>query len=559
MAQAKRWLNLVFQGGGVRGIAYAGVLAKMPDHCDIHAVGGTSAGSIVASLLAIGKRGNELKQLLESPELFSFLEAEDVDRFGRIQSAVADIQVLCEEARRQKKLSGLTLWLFQRKHKWLVADLDAAWALRGLHRADRLRHWLDKVLEDKKFKDVGVEELKIVAADVTAQEYAVYSKAKHPEMKLAEAVHRSISIPIFFAPFQAGTVHFVDGGVLSNFPSYLFVKEKYPTIGFRLCDASLPAPSNTTLGYLKNLLLTMTEAHDKQRAAPTHFKSYSIFVSSSIPSTKFSLDANDLAELYQAGLAVGQSVAWDDYSSIDAEVSYFDPKPYEALEFSLRNARRLWDSYADKEMWVDSLDQDTIMTAKIEQDWTIHYDVLRALKITGLKSLFVARMSLYGSIPGESEEGTSIVDIPHVCEEVTATGTKQMIRIPAFNDRNRKGFVVVYEPPVSADSGNRKFHTGFKILREFADSVGKGKEDEIRYSVRQVADVQHQTMQLRILVDTELPALELKGPYQINEKKTEFDHSTHRTYHVYEWQMAKIRVNGEHTYRIDCRQKSSRH
>ena len=48
MAQAKRWLNLVFQGGGVRGIAYAGVLAKMPDHCDIHSVGGTSAGSIVA-------------------------------------------------------------------------------------------------------------------------------------------------------------------------------------------------------------------------------------------------------------------------------------------------------------------------------------------------------------------------------------------------------------------------------------------------------------------------------------------------------------------------------
>ena len=34
----KRRLNLVFQGGGVRGVAYAGVLDAMPPHLEVVAV-----------------------------------------------------------------------------------------------------------------------------------------------------------------------------------------------------------------------------------------------------------------------------------------------------------------------------------------------------------------------------------------------------------------------------------------------------------------------------------------------------------------------------------------
>lgn len=555
MEIATRWLNLVFQGGGVRGIAYAGGLARMPAHYRIHAVGGTSAGSIVAALLGIGKRGDKLKKLLESPALFDFLDPAEAARFQRIEQAFADGLTLCAELSRLRKLSNFKLWNFKRKHKSLVADLSEAWAIRGFHRADRLRTWLDEVLEGKSFKDIEVEELKIVAADVSEREYAVYSKKKYPEMKLAEAVHRSISIPIFFAPFTAGTNHFVDGGVLSNFPSYLFVKEKYPTIGFRLGEISASATINTTLDYLKNLLLTMAEAHDKQRAAPPYFKAYSIFVTSRIPSTKFSLTQNDLDELYQAGLAVGESVDWERYSSPAAKNSYYDPQPYEALKFSLSNAHRLWESYANKELWVDTLDQDTVMTVKIEGDWTIQYDGYRKLTVTGLKSLFVSRLSLFGSIPGETEEGTSIAEIPHTCEEISATGAKQLIRIPAFNDDNRKGFVVVYVPPVSEDSGVRTFHTGFKVNREFAESVGKGKEDEITYSVRQVADEQYQRLKLRILVDVGLPLLEFQSPYQVIEHKAEYDEPTHRTYRVYECQTERIRVVGEQTYRVGCKQK----
>ena len=48
-------LGIALSGGGIRGIAHAGVLKALEDngiHIDI--IGGTSAGSLVASLYAMG-------------------------------------------------------------------------------------------------------------------------------------------------------------------------------------------------------------------------------------------------------------------------------------------------------------------------------------------------------------------------------------------------------------------------------------------------------------------------------------------------------------------------
>ena len=48
-------LGLALSGGGIRGIAHAGVLKALEENnIKIEAVGGTSAGSIVAALYAMG-------------------------------------------------------------------------------------------------------------------------------------------------------------------------------------------------------------------------------------------------------------------------------------------------------------------------------------------------------------------------------------------------------------------------------------------------------------------------------------------------------------------------
>ena len=48
-------IGIAFAGGGIRGIAHAGVLKALEENnIKIEAVGGTSAGSIVAALYAMG-------------------------------------------------------------------------------------------------------------------------------------------------------------------------------------------------------------------------------------------------------------------------------------------------------------------------------------------------------------------------------------------------------------------------------------------------------------------------------------------------------------------------
>jgi NTE family protein len=61
------YTNLVFKGGGVKGIAYAGALQQLDEMGylrQIKRVAGTSAGAITASLLALGYTANEIEDIV---------------------------------------------------------------------------------------------------------------------------------------------------------------------------------------------------------------------------------------------------------------------------------------------------------------------------------------------------------------------------------------------------------------------------------------------------------------------------------------------------------------
>src|SRR3954464_9120670 len=103
-------VNLVFQGGGVRGIAYAGALEHMPPNMIIRAVAGTSAGSIVAALLAIGKSPTEIKNILKDPELTQLVHEEDARRLDRITSALSELNPVITKAIESGDISVWKLW-----------------------------------------------------------------------------------------------------------------------------------------------------------------------------------------------------------------------------------------------------------------------------------------------------------------------------------------------------------------------------------------------------------------------------------------------------------------
>ncbi len=262
---------MVFQGGGVRGIAYAGVLASKPPEIKIYSAGGTSAGSIVAGLLAVGYSSQDIKSILEKDELRTLIEDAEVERMERFQRAWQDLRSIWVLKNGKRKISIRRAIHFAWFHTDIVEDLQQVWEQKGLHRSKKLRNFLDDIFCNKTFADIQIEDLKILASDVNQQKYRIYSKAQNLTTPIAEAVHASVSIPVFFEPFLSGTNHFVDGGMLSNFPSFLFAHGFYPTMGFRLVDFEAPTQVDSTPSYLRALLLTMTDAHDKERGNPPHF------------------------------------------------------------------------------------------------------------------------------------------------------------------------------------------------------------------------------------------------------------------------------------------------
>src|SRR5947209_6068082 len=67
--------NLVFEGGGVRGLCYVGALQAVEEaglRPQVKAVAGTSAGAITAALIALGYTGAELRHELLGMRLDMF-------------------------------------------------------------------------------------------------------------------------------------------------------------------------------------------------------------------------------------------------------------------------------------------------------------------------------------------------------------------------------------------------------------------------------------------------------------------------------------------------------
>ena len=59
-------IGIALSGGGIRGIAHAGVLKALEDNqIKIDIIGGTSAGSMVASLYAMGYSPYSIYQLFK--------------------------------------------------------------------------------------------------------------------------------------------------------------------------------------------------------------------------------------------------------------------------------------------------------------------------------------------------------------------------------------------------------------------------------------------------------------------------------------------------------------
>jgi NTE family protein len=145
------------------------------------------------------------------------------------------------------------------------------------------------------------------------------------DLNVALAVRMSMSIPFFFEPISLKNLrtnqvsYIVDGGVLSNFPVWLFDTEgeepEWPTFGFKLVEPeeSTPHIVRGPISLLTALFSTMMEAHDARYIKDENFVRTIPIPTMGVKTTEFNISPERSDALYQSGRQAAEKFfeTWD--------------------------------------------------------------------------------------------------------------------------------------------------------------------------------------------------------------------------------------------------------
>ncbi len=316
--------DIVLEGGGVKGTGLVGAitaLSKAVEPYTFHRVAGTSAGAIVASLVAAGYTTDELNTIMTDLDFSQFEDEHGLlDHLGVLGEGLG---LLVHEG------------LFEGKflHDWIAKTLAA----KGVHT------WADLKDEDPGSSLPPEQQYKLVVivSDVSRGrmlrlpwDYRTLLGVDPDTQSVADAVRCSAGIPFFFRPFHMkadptvtqghGDILCTDGGMLSNFPVGIFDRTdgkppRWPTFGIKLsARQSLQQaswdPDADAISLAKSLVGTMQNAHDQVYVDDPSVSSRTVFVDTTgYNATDFHLTGADKAKLYQNGLGAGQKFlgTWD--------------------------------------------------------------------------------------------------------------------------------------------------------------------------------------------------------------------------------------------------------
>jgi NTE family protein len=281
------WIDIVFSGGGVKGFAFAGALKVLEETgYKFKRTAGTSAGSIVAALVAAGYTAQELKKIMSQMDTNKLLEPSTRIRFPF--------------------------------YKWLRVYFKM-----GLFSGAYLEQWLAELLKAKgieEFADLPKDALKIIASDVTKGKLAVFPDdledyGLDPDhYSVARAVRMSCCLPFFFEPvplYDGNGVKslIVDGGILSNFPLWVFNSDgelpTRPFLGIQIVDKDSEFKEemkiNNAADLFRGLFKAMREAHDEREIEKLKGSSIVFLPVDKVKTKDFTISHEERERLFQIG------------------------------------------------------------------------------------------------------------------------------------------------------------------------------------------------------------------------------------------------------------------
>ncbi len=226
---SQTYTNIVFEGAGIRGIAYSGTIQALEEQNrikDLKRVGGTSAGAITAVLLSVGYNAQEIASIIGSTKFAKFNDG-GIPFFGGIY-------------RLRKKF--------------------------GWYKGKKFENWLGKLIANKtnnaeiNFSQLAAQykALYVTGTCLNLQKPIIFSAETYPNMPAKTAVRISMSVPLYYGAVlmdDTGKVYtrmpknrqlnvMVDGGFFMNFPIRMFDSTKYDA----LLDSNFMAINYNTIG-----------------------------------------------------------------------------------------------------------------------------------------------------------------------------------------------------------------------------------------------------------------------------------------------------------------------
>ncbi len=170
---SKPKVALALSGGGARGIAHIGVIQVLLERgYEIHSIAGTSMGSLVGGIYALGK------------------------------------------------LNAFTDWMLQLDRREIFRLVDFTITDQGFIKGDKVFGEVQEFIPDSRIEDLAINYV-AVAANLTQRKLVVFR-----EGSVYDAIRASVSIPTVFTPVQRDKDLLVDGGVLNNLPLDLVHREE---------------------------------------------------------------------------------------------------------------------------------------------------------------------------------------------------------------------------------------------------------------------------------------------------------------------------------------------
>ena len=189
-------LGIALSGGGIRGIAHAGVLKALEDNnIKVDIIGGTSSGSIIAAYYAMGY----------SPYY---------------------IYVMFKKYAKQMtlfKMKNILLWF--KDNPFILSK-----KINGLRNGERIEELFDKEAFNKKITNISQIKMPLVIPTVDiskSKEYIFTNNIPKNELdeskyitdiSIGKALRSSSSFPAVFTPCRVRSHLFLDGGILDNIP-----------------------------------------------------------------------------------------------------------------------------------------------------------------------------------------------------------------------------------------------------------------------------------------------------------------------------------------------------